>query len=97
MSWVPGQPLPASVCLHLGAQLSITLYPPDLHLWSTPASSNPQVAKVVAAGVSQEGAMSLTVRAIKPGSAVLASIAQARDGAPDPHDVPWQLTITVIT
>jgi hypothetical protein len=39
--------------------------------------------------------MSVTVRAVKTGSAVLGSVAQASDGAPDPHDLPWQITITV--
>ena len=85
------------MCLRTGAQASITLYPPELHLWTTPVSSHPQVAAVVASGSNQEGAMSITVRTAGPGSTVLGSVAQPRDGAPDPHEVSWQLTITVIS
>jgi hypothetical protein len=95
LSWAPGQPSPAPVCLRIGAQVSITLYPPELHLWTTPVSSRPQVAAVVASGSNQEGAMAITVHTAAPGSTVLSSVAQPSDGAPDPHDVPWQLTVTV--
>jgi hypothetical protein len=41
--------------------------------------------------------MSVTAEAHTPGCAGLSSIAHALDVAPDPHDLPWPITITVVT
>jgi hypothetical protein len=94
--WRPGQAEVDSACVHVGAEVVLRLFPPDLHLWTVPVSSSQTVAAVVTSGSNQEGVMVATIRTIQPGSAVITSTAKARDGAPDPRAVMWQLTITVI-
>jgi len=96
MAWMPGQPSPEAVCVHVGSEISVVLHAPELHLWTPPGSSDPAVAVVVGAGVDQEGAAHATVNAVRPGTAVLSAVAQPRDGAPDPRAVPWRLVVTVV-
>jgi len=96
VGWRPGLAELDDVCVHAGAQIDARLVPPDLHLWTPPASSAQSVAAVVTSGSNQEGVLVATIKTIQPGSAVITSIAEARDGAPDPRPARWQLTVTVI-
>jgi hypothetical protein len=94
--WRPGQTELDSVCVHVGAEIAVKLIPPDRHLWTPPASSAQTVAAVVRSGSNQEGVLVAAIKTIQPGLAVITSTAVARDGAPDPGPVMWQLTVTVI-
>jgi hypothetical protein len=96
VSWAEGQAPTNAICVHVGAQVAINLYPPQLHEWTTPSSSDPAVAAVATSGANQEGAMAATVNALHAGTAAVSTVAQAKDGAPDPQPVAWRLVITVI-
>jgi hypothetical protein len=83
------------MCVRVHAQIVIFLYPPDMHQWTPPASSNPQVIAVGPPGVSQEGVMAATLTASHAGTATVTASARPMDGAPDPAAVSWSLTFTV--
>jgi hypothetical protein len=96
VSWTEGQDPTSALCVHVGAQVAINLYPPQLHEWTTPSSSDPPVATVATSAANQEGAMAATVNALRTGTATISAVAHAKDGAPDPQPTPWRLVITVI-
>jgi hypothetical protein len=96
VSWNDQQAPTNAICVHLGAEIAINLYPPQQHHWTTPTSSDPTVATVATSAASQEGVMAATVEAQRTGTAAIAAVAKAMDGAPDPGSTQWHLVITVV-
>jgi hypothetical protein len=88
--------MPSGVCVRVHAEIHVVLAAPQLHRWTSPASSDTTVAVVSAVGDNQEGTMYATVTAVRAGAAVLTTVAQPREGADDPRPVPWRLEITVV-
>jgi hypothetical protein len=96
VSWSPGHAATGTLCVYTASTITIALYPPDLHSWLRLTSTDIQVAVIDSQAPNQEGAVRATVRAVGPGTATIATTAQALADAPDPAPQPWQLTITVI-
>jgi hypothetical protein len=96
LTWHPGQPSASTFCVHVGAPLAIRLYPPDLHRWTAPSTSDSQTVAVEDFGDNLDGVMSANLSVVKTGSAILRCVAMAREGAPDPADTVWQVTVTVV-
>jgi hypothetical protein len=96
VSWNGQQAPTNAICVHVGAEIAINLYPPQQHQWTMPTSSDPTVATVATSGASQEGVMAATVEAQRAGTAAISAVAKAMDGAPDPASTQWHLDITVV-
>jgi hypothetical protein len=94
--WAPDHPTPPVLCVRVGTRVALSLYPPDLHKWRDPSTTDAAVVSIGPVGVNQEGVLAATLTARKAGHATVASSAVAMDSAPDPATVAWQLTITVV-
>jgi hypothetical protein len=94
--WAPDHPSPARVCVRVGTKISVRLYPPDLHRWTTVVSADNSVVRVGPVGTNQEGVLATTLIAARPGDTVVTSSAEPMPEAPDPGTVAWRLTIEFV-
>jgi hypothetical protein len=95
-SWAAGLASTNTICVHVGAEIAINVYPPQLHEWPAASGSGLAVAAVATSGANQERAMSVTLNALRTGPRAVNAAVQAKDGAPDPQPASWQLVTTVV-
>ncbi|WP_052433436.1 hypothetical protein [Streptacidiphilus carbonis] len=85
-----------TVCVHVGAQITVTLNAVASYKWAPVTSSVPAVVLMLGSHAADGGTLVEVARAQAPGAAVLTS---ADTFTPDPHGPParmWQLKVTVV-
>lgn len=97
VSWLPDRPSPPRLCVRVAAEVVVVLHAPGTAgRWQPPTSSDPRVADVGPAGVSQEGAVSATVYARLAGTAVISSYSEFEGDPHGPPSIRWQLILDVV-
>jgi hypothetical protein len=93
VTYQPGDARVGELCVHVGAELSITLTGPSGYAWTAVTSSDPKSAVVSSSAGGVTGRA--TVRAMAAGSAVLRATTSF---TADPYGPPtqlWQLTLII--
>jgi hypothetical protein len=96
VTWLPGQPSVAAVCVRVGTGIVVALHPDGRYRWDQPTSSDPSIASVNTAGTDQDGGTHVTVSARSPGTAVIGSTATV-PADPNSPTRSWRLTTTVVS